>query len=244
MQSKTIKSDHSPAAGKPTKVRSSQGGLFDCYLAVPQSQRKTAAVVIASAVYGVDADIRALADEFAERGFIAAAPDLFWRSTPGPLPAGDERTRTRSEPRLDRIKAGETDMTDVLAHLKSVARFNERAAVIGLCYGGPYAILGPKRLGYTAGISCHGSQMLDYLGELEGMVQPVCIIWGDRDHRAPSEVLDAYRAAARRLPYLDLHIFPGVQHSYMMRGLPDAFDQKVRDFSMDRACTILDRLRS
>jgi hypothetical protein len=28
---------------------------------------------------------------------------------------------------------------------------------------GLYAILGPKRLGYSAGISCHGSQMLDYI---------------------------------------------------------------------------------
>ena len=33
--------------------------------------------------------------------------------------------------------------------------------------GGPYAILGPKRLGYDAGISCHGTQMLDFLPELE-----------------------------------------------------------------------------
>ena len=34
---------------------------------------------------------------------------------------------------------------------------------MGFCYGGPYAILGPKRLGYAAGISCHGTQMLDYI---------------------------------------------------------------------------------
>ena len=47
------------------------------------------------------------------------------------------------------------------------------------------AILGPKRLGYDAGISCHGSQMLDYIGELDGVTAPVCISWGDQDHRAP-----------------------------------------------------------
>ena len=69
---------------------------------------------------------------------------------------------------------------------------------MGFCYGGPYAILGPKRLGYDAGISCHGTRMLDFIDELNGVTAPVCIIWGDQDHAAPAEVLDAYRAGAGR----------------------------------------------
>ena len=49
-------------------------------------------------------------------------------------------------------------MADTLTHLKTLTEFNGRAAAIGFCYGGPYAILGPKRLGYAAGISCHGTR--------------------------------------------------------------------------------------
>jgi carboxymethylenebutenolidase len=64
---------------------------------------------------------------------------------------------------------------------------------MGFCYGGPYAILGPKRLGYEAGVSCHGTQLLDYVGELEGLTKPVCIVWGDLDHAAPPPVQGAYR---------------------------------------------------
>jgi carboxymethylenebutenolidase len=41
-----------------------------------------------------------------------------------------------------------------------------------------------------------------------------------------------------------LHIFPGVQHGYMMRGSPNAFDPRAREFSMTRAVAILDGLRS
>ncbi len=155
-------------------------------------------MVLASAVHGVDADIRAIADEFAADGYVVAAPDLFWRSVPGPLPRGDERSRTRAQPRLERIKTGESDLVDTLAFLRTLPQFNGRAAVMGFCYGGPYAIIGPKRLGYAAGISCHGTQMLDYIGEIEGVSAPVCIIWGDRDHAAPANVLDAYRAIAPR----------------------------------------------
>ena len=144
--------------GTTIKLRAREGGAFDCHLATPDGDGKVPAIVLASAVHGVDADIRALADEFASHGYIAAAPDLFWRSLPGPLAGDDKRAAERSQPRLEKIKAGEADMADVLAHLNTLPRFNGQAAAMGFCYGGPYAILGPKRLGYAAGISCHGTR--------------------------------------------------------------------------------------
>ena len=227
---------------KDIKIHSSNGGEFDCYLVTPDSAGKVPAIVLASAVHGVDRDIRAIADEFALHGYLAAAPDLFWRSIPGPLSRDDNRTKERSQPRLEKIKMGENDMADTLAEVRKQPQFNGRAAVIGFCYGGPYAILGPKRLGYDAGISCHGTSMLDYITELDGVTQPVCIIWGDQDHQAPAPVLDAYRGVPSRLKNVEVHVFPGVQHGYMMRENPKAFDQKTRDFSMERTLAILSGL--
>jgi carboxymethylenebutenolidase len=225
------------------KIRSRTGGGFDCYLVTPDGSGKVPAVVLASAVHGVDEDVRAIADAFASHGYIAAAPDLFWRSVPGPLPRGDERSAQRSQPRPEKIRAGEDDMADALAEVRRQPMFNGRAAAMGFCYGGPYAILGPKRLGYDAGISCHGTRMLDYIGELEGLTRPVCILWGDQDNQAPAEVLDAYRAVAARMKTLELHIFPGTRHGYMMPAATQAYDRKARDFSMERALSILNGLR-
>jgi carboxymethylenebutenolidase len=227
---------------KDIKVRSSAGGEFDCYLVTPDAKGRVPAMVLASAVHGVDKDIRAIADEFASHGYIAAAPDLFWRSIPGPLARDDDRTKQRSQPRLAKIKAGETDMADTLAELRKQPQFNGRAAAMGFCYGGPYAILGPKRLGYDAGVSCHGTQMLDYLNELDGVDQPVCIIWGDQDHAAPIEVQNAYRGVPSRMKNVEVHIFPGVLHGYMMRENAKAFHRETREFSMTRALAILKRL--
>jgi carboxymethylenebutenolidase len=85
--------------------------------------------------------------------------------------------------------------------------------------------------------------MLDYVQELDGVGEPVCIIWGDQDHRAPAEVLDAYRAIPSRMKNVEVHIFPGVLHGYMMRRSPKAFHPATRDFSMARALAILDGLR-
>ena len=237
-----ITESEEPMPGKTIKIRSRDGGEFDCYLATPTTEGKVPAIVLASAVHGVNQDLRDLVEEFASHGVIAAAPDLFWRSIPGPLAHDDERTKQRSQPRLEKIKAGEADMADTLAYLRTLPAFNGRAAAIGFCYGGPYAILGPKRLGYAAGISCHGTQLLAFLPELEGVTAPVAILWGDQDHQAPPDVLTAYRAVPARMPNVEVHIFPGVLHGYMM---PDskAFNQPAREFSMQRALAILDGLR-
>lgn len=231
---------------KDIKIRSVEGKDFDCYLVTPDENAmkgKVPAIVLAAAVHGVDGDIRGIADEFAAAGYICAAPDLFWRTVPGPLGRDDDRTKTRSQPRMPVIKTGEKDMIDTLNELKKLPQFNGKAVAMGFCYGGPYAILGPKRLGYAAGVSCHGTALGDFVNELEGTTQPISVIWGDQDHQAPLALQEIYRAVPARHKNVDVHIFPGVQHGYMMKDNPKAFDQKTRDFSMGRALTMLNDLR-
>jgi len=228
---------------KDIKIRASGGGEFDCYVVTPDAAGKVPAMVLASAIHGVDQDIRAIADEFAGHGYLVAAPDLFWRSVPGPLARGDERTTGRGQPRPEKIKAGEADMADTLAELRKEPLFNGRAVAMGFCYGGPYAILGPKRLGYAAGVSCHGTSLLDYIKELDGLTQPVCIIWGDQDTAAPAPVLEAYRAVPARIKNVEVNIFPGILHGYMMPGNAQAFSAETRKFSMGRALALLKALK-
>jgi carboxymethylenebutenolidase len=224
------------------KIGSRDGGQFDCYLALPESRDRAPSLVLASAIHGVDADLRSLADEFASYGFIAAAPDLFWRSVPGPLSHGDPRAAQRARPRPEKIAAGETDLEDTLTFLRSLPNFGGRAAVMGLCYGGPYALIGPKRLGYSAGISCHGTNMLDYIGEADGLARPVSLLWGDQDEQAPPAVLKAYAELKRATSSISMRVFAGVRHGYMMRGNPSAFDLAARDASVATARAVLDKL--
>jgi dienelactone hydrolase len=171
--------------GNHVKIKSSSGaGEFDCYLALPAGNAKAPAVVMASAVHGVNADIRGIADEFAAKGFIAAAPDLFWRTLPGPLPRDDKRAGERSQPRMPVIKAGETDMADTLAMVRKLPQ-----------------------------------------------------------HNAPPEVQAAYLELAKKQSQLAVHIFPGIQHGYMMRENVAAWSPPTYEFSMARSIDILNSLR-
>lgn len=228
---------------KDLKITSSHGGEFDCYLALPEGSARVPAIVLASAIHGVNGDLRAIADEFASHGYIAAAPDLFWQSVPGPISRDDPRSGPRGQPRLEKIKANESDMADTLAMVRKLSQHNGRAATMGFCYGGPFAALGPAKLGYDAGIGCHSTQMKDYMDVIEGTTKPVCLLWGDKDTMAPPDLLEAYRELAAKKKNLELHIFPGILHSYMMPGSTGAYDQEKRDFTMKRSLEILAGLR-
>ena len=57
-------------------------GAFAAYIARPKTS-PAPAVVVLQEVFGVNADIRRHCDELAEQGFLAVAPDLFWRQEPG-----------------------------------------------------------------------------------------------------------------------------------------------------------------
>ena len=86
--------------GQDIRIAAREGGEFDTYLSVPATGTGPGVILMCS-VYGVDDDLRDMADEFATRGAVCAAPDLFWRTDPGPLgrhedgqrraTAGDER---------------------------------------------------------------------------------------------------------------------------------------------------------
>jgi len=174
--------------------------------------------------------------------YIAAAPDLFWRTIPGPLARDDGRTKQRSQPRLEKIRTGEGDLVDALAEVRKLPQSNGRAAVMGFCYGGPYAILGSKRLGYDAGISCHGSQMLDYIASSRPDEAGMHHLGRPGPPGAGRGAGGVSRRGCAHEESRPAHL-PGVQHGYMMPE-SKAFDQKTRDFSMERALAILNGLRA
>src|SRR5258708_26657273 len=152
---------------KDIKVRSSEGAEFDCYLVTPQTEQKVPAIVLASAIFGVDNDLRGIADDFASRGYIAAAPDLFWRSGPRPLVREDPRTAPRGQPRLEKIKAGERDLADLLPVLREQPLFNGRAAGVGVCYRRTHTVPGPNRPRHHPRLSCPGTRTPDYRHDLQ-----------------------------------------------------------------------------
>src|SRR5271167_456472 len=112
-------------------------GAFAAYIARPKSL-PAPAVVVLQELFGVNADIREHCDELAEQGFLAVAPDLFWRQEP----AVD--LNVRSEPdwqhglRLYQAYDRDAGVRDIKDTADTVAKMPEctgKIAVLGYCLG-------------------------------------------------------------------------------------------------------------
>ena len=57
-------------------------GSFKGYLALPASG-KGPGLVVGQEIFGVNQNMRDVADMYAEEGYVALVPDLFWRQQPG-----------------------------------------------------------------------------------------------------------------------------------------------------------------
>ena len=77
-----------------------QDGSFGAYLATP-SAGKGPGIIIIQEIFGVNGFVRAVADNWAARGYFALAPDLFWRLEPGVQTHGQERGRLETRFRPD-----------------------------------------------------------------------------------------------------------------------------------------------
>jgi carboxymethylenebutenolidase len=227
-------------------VISTPEGSFDCYLSVPESAAKAPGIVMASTVFGVDADLRKMCDDLAARGFLAAAPDFFWRGDKGSLPRteeGSKRASARAEDRTGLAKSGTRDLEATLDLLHQEPGCNGKTAVIGLCFGGPFALIGAAKLGCDAGAAFHGSVFGNHLDDLARIRVPLSLHWGDEDFALPAELLVKVRAAAAANRDIEIHIYPGVQHGYTCPQSP-VYAPDAAKLTWARTMPILDRLKT
>ena len=68
--------------GQFTQLKAADGQSIPAYVATPSGKPRGGIVVIQE-IFGVNAGIRAIADDYARKGYIAVCPDLFWRVEPG-----------------------------------------------------------------------------------------------------------------------------------------------------------------
>src|ERR1700743_85874 len=115
----------------------SPDGTFHAYISRPAGL-PAPVVVVLQELFGVNADIRATCDELAAQGFIAIAPDLFWRQEPGVdldvTSEADWQHGLRLYEAYDR-DAGAKDVKDTVNAVRNLQECNGKVAVQGYCLG-------------------------------------------------------------------------------------------------------------
>src|SRR2546422_6186179 len=144
-------------------IRSSEGQQFAAYLALPSgpsgpSGGEGPGLVLLQEIFGVNRDMRAIADWYAARGFVVACPDLFWRQEPGvQLTDHSDQWQRAMElyQGLDEAKAVE-DAAATLAFLRQHPACTGKVGAVGFCLGGKLAYLLATRSDPDCSVAYYG----------------------------------------------------------------------------------------
>jgi carboxymethylenebutenolidase len=169
------------------------GGSFDAYLALPD-ERPAPALIVVSSIYGLTKGFIKTLDRYAARGFIVIAPDVFWRTQPGPL---ESNRRADAQARLDAyaIDPGMEDLRATRDALAARPEWNGKFAVVGFCFGGQHAFLGLTRLDADAGVSYHGTSIQNYLDEAPRVSKPFSFHFAAQDDLVSAADVERIRRA-------------------------------------------------
>lgn len=203
--------------GVDVRCTTRDGETFDGYLTGPAAGAKVPGILLITAVFGVDHEMRELADAWAADGFVVSVPDIFWRQVPGPTAdVGVALDRYR---KFDRAQ-GMRDIEDLVADLRARPQCNGKVAILGFCFGGRYALLGAARLGVDAAASFHGANMGEHLDEADRVRCPVSFHFGEDDPIAPMAEVNAIQRAFAGHAGAEVVVHPGAGHNFAMPYKP------------------------
>ena len=191
-------------------------GTFGAYVARP-SRANAPAVVVIQEIFGINADIRAHCDELAAKGYIAIAPDLFWRLEPGvELTDGSEEewTKARAFYTAFDIDRGVADVAATIAIARSIEGANGKVGVMGFCLGGLLTFLSATRSRCDVAVSYYGGRSNEYVGELADMQTPLMMHLAEADAYIPKEAQEKLAAAAAPRKNMEVFIYPGQDHAF------------------------------
>jgi carboxymethylenebutenolidase len=191
-------------------------GAFGAYIARPKTS-PVPAVVVLHEVFGVNADIRRTCDELAEQGFIAVAPDLFWRQEPGVDLSVTSEPDWQHGLRLNRAYDRDAGAKDVKDSVNAVAKLpgcTGKVAVLGYCLGGLLVYLTAVRYGVDAGVAYHGGDTEKYLGEVDGLHAPLLMHLAEEDEFISKSAQAAIKAALANKPNATVYSYPGQNHAF------------------------------
>lgn len=196
-----------------------------CFLAYPEVKDKATAVVLIHEIFGLTDWVRGVADQLAEAGYIAIAPDLLSGAAPGgggtaELGGGDAVRKAIAALPPDQITA---DLRVVVEHVAKLPAANGKVAVAGFCWGGSQAFRfatlakAPKAFFVFYGSGPEAE------ADLAGIQAPVYGFYGGNDARV-NATLPATGAAMKKLgKRFEPVIYEDAGHGFMRAGeAPDA----------------------
>ena len=189
---------------------------FPAYRADPEATPK-AAIIVIQEIFGVNAGIRRKCDTLAEAGYLAIAPDLFWRLRPGieldPDIAPQMQEALGLMGRFDQDK-GIQDIEATIHAARKLLGGDAKVGAVGYCLGGRLAFMTATRTDIDASVGYYGVGIDNLLGEKHAIAKPVLLHIPQEDHFVDKTAQAAMHTGLDDHPKVTLHDYPGEDHGF------------------------------
>jgi carboxymethylenebutenolidase len=177
--------------GNWIRLTASDGFALDAYEAKPAGKPRGGLVLIQE-IFGVNAHIRNVADDYAKEGYHVISPAIFDRAEPHVDLDYEKPSMEKGVALRARIPVEKT-LLDIAASIDALKR-EGKVATVGYCYGGSLAWLGATQLaGLAAAVGYYGGLVAKHLDEKPRC--PVMLHFGEKDQGIPMTDVDKVRAA-------------------------------------------------
>jgi carboxymethylenebutenolidase len=190
-------------------------GTIPAYRAKPEGPPRAAIVVIPE-IFGVNAGIAQKCDDWAALGYLAIAPDIFWRFAP----ASELDPDVPEEFQQAIANMMKYDANDGVKDIEAVARYcraqegTERVGVVGFCLGGKLAYMAAARTDVDASVGYYGVTIDQMLGESHAIANPLMLHIPTADHFVGPEAQKAIHDGLDSHPRVMLHDYEGLDHGF------------------------------
>ena len=202
--------------GEMTTIPALNGaGEIPAYVARPAAAPK-AAIIVVPEIFGVNAGIRAKCDDWAKLGYLALAPDIFWRFAPGVQLDPDVPEQLQEAfgyfGQFD-ADAGVQDIEAAIHHLRRSERC-AKVGLVGFCLGGRLAYMAAARTDISASVGYYGVMIDQMLNESHAIAHPLMLHIPTADHFVGPDAQAAIHAGLDGHPKVALHDYAGLDHGF------------------------------
>lgn len=218
-------------------------GRFSAYLAEPADSGTAPGMLVIQEIFGVNPNIRAICDAYAKDGYVALAPDLFWRQEPGvQLDSSTKEGWDRAFQFYQGFSEtkGVEDLIAALAWLRRYPRLNGKVGAVGFCLGGKLAYLMATRSDADAVVGYYGVGIENSLGEASAITKPLMLHIAEKDGFCPAEAQQKVRDGLAAITHVTVHSYPGVDHAFARKG-GDHHDAAAADLADGRTAQFFSR---
>ena len=215
------------------------GEHYDGYLALPRAG-KGPGVIIVQEIFGVNAHIRAVAEQYALAGYVALAPDIFWRAQRRVELGYEGADRDQALALLKRTDADQAaaDLGAAAATLRALPETAGKIGAVGFCFGGQLTYLMAARGSVDAAVAYYGGGIHNKLDQAANIRVPMLFHYAEHDSSIPQTAVAQVKQSFAGHPNVQFYDYPGVAHGFNCSDRA-AYNQQASTLAHGRTLSFL-----